>query len=91
MLFAFKCQRESHMIQLMDTRTTSSPYSSDVTTIENHSFFDNLYQTNSIYRHMNPQQALASAEKLPIVHYDQLNTIESINNEVEPTVSTEND
>lgn len=70
MLNNFKTQRELHMNQLLESTGTH-----DINTtvsMENPTFFENLYQTNSVYRHMNPQQALESSEKLPIVHHDQL-------------------
>jgi len=70
MLNSLKTQRESFMTNLMTN--TSTLYTTTSGTIENQSFFENLYQTNSFYRHINPQQALESSEKIPIVHHDQL-------------------
>ena len=66
-------QRESFMANLIGKN--DSTYNSIMSTSENPSFIDNLYQTNSIYRHLNPQQALETSEKIPIVYHDELNNV----------------
>ena len=78
MLSSLKNQRETYLVSMMSeentTNNATTPYNNtNGQEISSPSFFDNLYQTNSIYRHMNPQQALEVSEKLPIVQHDQLN------------------
>ncbi|XP_066925640.1 uncharacterized protein [Clytia hemisphaerica] len=73
MLTSMQTQRESFMANLIDKN--DSTYNTVMSTGENPSFIDNLYQTNSIYRHLNPQQALESSEKIPIVYHDELNNV----------------
>ena len=41
--------------------------------VSSESFLDRLYNTNAVYRHMNPQQALESCEKEPFAKHDYLN------------------
>lgn len=70
MLEHLKEKREFHMKELMnglDVYTDSSAAGSP-------SFMDKLYSTNSLYRHLNPQQALDASEKEPFVEHDQLAT-----------------
>lgn len=82
MLTSMKNQRETFMTSLMDDTTIRVPTNGieahqDISYSQPTSFFDNLYQTNSIYRHLNPQQPLEVSEKLPIVHHDQLSIVSS--------------
>ena len=89
MLSSLKNQRETYLTNMMsddNSTTNNTPYSNtNGQEISSPSFFDNLYQTNSIYRHMNPQQALEVSEKLPIVQQDQLSIAASCSLEAQET------
>ena len=94
MLSSLKNQRETYLTNMMsdeNSTANNTPYSNtNGQEISSPSFFDNLYQTNSIYRHMNPQQALEVSEKLPIVQHDQLSIAASYSlEEQEKTVVDE--
>jgi len=77
MLQNFKEERNLHMNQLLSTdRPPSQNLMTDFTSAEqNKKFLDKLYNTNSLYRHLNPQQGLELNEKQPLVKHDQLDIV----------------
>jgi len=77
MLQNFKEERNLHMNQLLSTdRPPSQNLMTDFTSAEqNEKFLDKLYNTNSLYRHLNPQQGLELNEKQPLVKHDQLDIV----------------
>ena len=67
MLKNFAQEKEFYIQQLL----TREPFL-EFTTEQDVSFLERLYNTNSVYRHLNPQQGLEVCEKQPLVKHDEL-------------------